>query len=38
MKNISKVTILALVFYIYITNAFAELQTPNQEPNKPDTD
>ena len=38
MKNIPKITILALVFYvfyIYITNAFAELQTPNQEPNKP---
>jgi len=35
MKNIPKIMILALVFYIYITNAFAELQTPNQEPNKP---
>ncbi len=34
MKNIPKIAILALVFYIYITNAFAELQTPNQEPNK----
>jgi hypothetical protein len=35
MKNIPKIMILTLVFYIYITNAFAELQTPNQEPNKP---
>jgi len=36
MANTSKITILALVFCIfYMTNTFANLQTANQEPNKP---